>query len=419
MIDPPAIDELVQLAKDARASVPGSEDRFHCGAGLRQRTRHGYPYKEFGRIPRLHCPGPDTGQVTEIRTCSASAGSGPTVVTSDSVVSLPGGKQCMGVSFGSMESFTFKYRSTKFDGPTELLIPFGQEFFLVGLRTSKVERRQALTGDLVATFKLPEKLEDAQDAGDRLVGVVGKNLVAYDLLEESGNELWRVELDLHPYQWRATPSRVFARSQDGEIVAWSVEDGAEEWRIKSPAAFLPEADAKGVLLLQGGHTLSERDAKTGKERWTYAEPDQKVIGVALGTDVALVRRLVSVTTPSEDPFEFPTVTEQHQLVGIQRETGEVLFNKTIGQPKDQLVVTDSRVCLFRTDQGQFQAELLEVLTGEASQTIQAALPEPDPMWWHVSLAPGANGPRIHGVDLRAGPLSADQVDPRMCLATLT
>jgi hypothetical protein len=233
------------------------------------------------------------------------------------VVSLPGGDTCSGASLDG-GGYRFSYAPAKggVDGPTELLIPFGDAFYWVGLRTQRLECRLTATGELADSADVPVKLDDAQAAGDRLVGLSKGALIALDLAQALGAELWRVDLKARDYQWRATPAAVFAHTPGGELCAIAVESGQTRWRVEVPSSFLAEADASGVLLLSGS-TVSERASASGEQRWAYSDSEHRVHGLGLGSKVALIRRVVGVKQPSDDPFAFATYVDQHQLVGVR------------------------------------------------------------------------------------------------------
>mgnify|MGYP003674936309 CR=1 FL=1 len=352
---------------------------------------------------------------------SGQSGLGPRAATPEAALSLPGDGKCHGVTHaGASFEFEFPEASSSSEGLGELLVPMGESFFLVCLAAKRVERRSAADGTSLASGALPASFSDAQGAGGRVVGATRKELVACDLVGELGQELWRVPFQVRPGSWLATPAGLIAQNPAGRLIGVALEDGAEVWAVEAPASFLAEADEEGVLLLAAGsHTrVSERSATTGAERWAFEETDHSILGLGLGGEVALVRRVVSLRAPSDDPFELPTYTESHQVVGLRRESGEVLFSTTTGAASDALFIAEDAWVLLRSGGGRATLEAFDLQSGDPAWSAEFELPGPEPAWWRATLVPGPEGPWLLGYDLRNSPISTPTIEPRFFLRAL-
>ena len=154
------------------------------------------------------------------------------------------------------------------------------------------------------------------------------------------------------------------------------------------------ADEEGVLLRQG-ETLRERSATDGAERWSWSGADYRIVGCELGAGFALVLSKVTVTTPSEDPFEFAKQTEELRLTCVDRATGAVRFERpALRDILEGVALTDDTIFDWRVQDGVLRLEARDASSGAERLALDVPLPPP---WWRVWLVPSADALHIVGI----------------------
>lgn len=194
-----------------------------------------------------------------------------------------------------------------------------------------ITRLDAETGKQVWRINAGEKLSGGAGAGENLVlvGTPKGMVLAFD--QTAGKPLWKSKVASEVLSApRIYQGTVVVRSGDSRIYGLDAADGKRKWVYERATPTLSLRSSAGVVVDDGGVAfvgfaggkLVALDVATGKVVWEAS--------VALPKGATEIERIADITSlPVADGRYVYAAAFQGRIVGIERSSGRVLWNRDI------------------------------------------------------------------------------------------
>lgn len=151
--------------------------------------------------------------------------------------------------------------------PPEAVPPEPLKSFEARFDVDRLWHRDAGVGVRRTALDLPPAISE------RYVHVADLNGRLQAFERASGDRVWRRETGLRPGGLASGYGLLVVGSRDGELVAFSVEDGSEEWRTDLSGEVLaaPALDGSRVVVRTVDGRVASFDLTSGEKQWSYEE----------------------------------------------------------------------------------------------------------------------------------------------------
>lgn len=138
---------------------------------------------------------------------------------------------------------------------------------------------------------------------------------------ETGKRVWREETGLRPGGIASGYGLLVVGSRDGELVAFSAEDGSEKWRADLSGEVLaaPAMDGSRIVVRTVDGRVTSFDLASGEEQWSYEE-------------VVPVLTLRGTSAPVIQGNQVYVAFASGKVAALDAETGLPLWERRIAEP---------------------------------------------------------------------------------------
>jgi outer membrane protein assembly factor BamB len=239
----------------------------------------------------------------------------------------------------------------------------------------------------------------------------GTGSIVVALSPETGEELWRAEIDRYPMESSIRDGRLYIRHSEGFVTAIDTQDGSVLWRAQplgnttcggfsQPQSAHPSVLDDAVVVLDCDGSLVGLDPSSGDEQWrrsgfnpvaTLLSPIDNTLIVMTGYRWEGMTGSPGVVADDDLETLHGAMFAVYRVVALNGSDGEVLWERYVAARPQYPVATATTFVVIG-------AEI------NAADRDLAALPAtPTPDWQGTIVAPGVEN-HVMGFDLRSGEL---------------